>query len=102
MMLTTLKMICRCPLLTSNRESVLKKRLMDTPAANAQSLDFEQLLELAVSVGIAAIEGRAPQRIIYPAAGHTGDASAVRKFECAGQFEALLLECLRVHCCSFA
>lgn len=72
---------------------MLKKRLMDTPAANAQSLDFEQLLELAVSVGIAAIEGRAPQRIIYPAAGHTGDANAVRKFECADFFRP---ECLLV------
>lgn len=86
-----LNMLYRRPLPTSNRESVLKKRLMDTPAANAQSLDFEQLLELAVSAGIAAIEGRAPQRVIYPAAGHTGDASAVRKFECAGEFGTLLL-----------
>jgi hypothetical protein len=66
---------------------VLKKRLLDT-SAGVSEIDFEELLAHAIEIGIAAIEGDAPQRIIYPSAGHVMDGAApVRKFECAGQME---------------
>ena len=77
-------------------ESVLKKRLLDTSiglGSQMSDMDFESLLELAVKCGVAAVEGKAPQRIIYPGCAHTteeGDVSgqaSMRKFECADFFQ---------------
>jgi hypothetical protein len=73
------------------RESVIRKRLLDTPAG-AADVDFEALLSLTVECGIAAVEGTAPQRIIYPAGGPgaTGSdasGSTARKFDCADFYQ---------------
>jgi hypothetical protein len=66
------------------RESVLRKRLLDTTLVSQQNeIDFEEVLSLSVHLGIAAIEGKAPQRVIYP----TNGSSSIRKFECADFFQ---------------
>lgn len=72
-------------------ESVLKKRLLDTSigfGAQLADVDFEQLLDLSVQCGVAAVEGVAPQRIIYPACSQMNEnGQAMRKFECADFFQ---------------
>lgn len=74
-------------------ESVLKKRLLDTSigiGTQMADVDFEQLLSLSVSCGIAAVEGTAPQRIIYPSSGPVVDGGgSIRKFECADFFQPM-------------
>jgi hypothetical protein len=64
------------------RESVLKKRLLDSKLPMSD-IDFEDFLQIVHDSNLCVIEGEPPQRVIWP----RSNAGEARKFACADFFQ---------------